>query len=170
MEKLAHRKKEYLSVNPYGRVPALKLDDGRCLSESNVIMEYLEEVFPTPVLLPADPFERASVRRHMLLSDIEFGRNMGVIIFPKRYLPEEKWKLDEMAAAAKLIKRHFKQLAIDLGDQKFIAGDTLTLADISYAPFLEFRALIKIDIPENIEGWSQRLLERDSAKATVPKQ
>ncbi|MEQ9365108.1 MAG: glutathione S-transferase family protein [Leptospirales bacterium] len=170
MEKLAHRKKDYLAVNPYGRVPALRLDDERCIFESNVILEYFEEIFPTPALLPADAFERADVRRHMLLADIEFARHMGVIIFPKRYLPEAKWKLDDMAAAAKQIKRHLKQLSVELADRQFLAGDQFTLADVSYAPFLQFRALTDLEIPENIEAWSLRLLDRDSAKATVPKQ
>ncbi|MCR9144476.1 MAG: glutathione S-transferase family protein [bacterium] len=170
MEKLAHKKKDYLAVNPYGRVPALRLDSSRCLFESNVILEYLEEVFPQPALLPADPYARADVRRHMLLADIEFGRPMGVIIFPKRYLPEAKWKLDDMAAAAKQIKRHFKQLSAELGDRQFLTGDQLTLADLSYAPFLQFRALTDLEIPENIEAWTGRLLARDSAQATVPSQ
>lgn len=170
MEKLAHRKKEYLAVNPYGRVPALRLDEQRILFESNVILEYLEEVFPERALLPADAYERADVRRHMLLADIEFARHMGTIIFPKRYLPEAKWRRDDMAAAAKMIKRHFKQLSLELGEGPFLCGDQLTLADVSYAPFLQFREMIEIEIPENIEAWSARLLERDSAKATVPSQ
>ena len=168
MEKLAHKKKEFLAINPYGRVPALKLDDGRYLAESNVILEYLEEIFPTPALLPADPAERAAVRRHMLLSDIELGRPSGIIIFPKRFVPEEKWNLEDMQTASKQIKRHFKILSAELGDQEFLTGSQYTLADVSYTPILHFRALFDVEIPENIEAWALRLLSRPSAQSTIP--
>jgi len=55
-------KEEYLKINPIGRVPALVLDDGRALPESEVICEYLEDAYPEPSLRPADPFERARMR------------------------------------------------------------------------------------------------------------
>ncbi len=53
---------EYLAVNPLGKIPALQLDDETGLPESEVIVEYLEEVFPQKSLLPADPVQRARVR------------------------------------------------------------------------------------------------------------
>lgn len=167
MEKLAHRKKEYLAVNAYGRVPAVEDGDLR-ICESNVILEYLEETHPQPALMPADAAGRARVRRHMHLCDIEFARHAGTIIFPKRFLPEERWNRDEMQAASKNIKRHFKILAEELGAGPYLQGDAFTLADISYLPFLHFHAILDVDVPENIQGWAERLMERPSAKETVP--
>ena len=73
-----------------------------------------------------------------------------------------------MAAAAKAIKRHFKHLSAELGDAEWLSGANFSLADVSYAPFMEFRALIEFDIPENIEQWAQRMLARPSAAATKP--
>src|SRR6202022_3453826 len=52
----------YLAINPLGRVPALELDDGRVLPESEVICEYLEDAYPEPSLRPKDPWSRAQVR------------------------------------------------------------------------------------------------------------
>ncbi len=52
---------EYLALNPNGVVPTL-VHDGRVLYESSVIAEYLEECFPTPAYLPADPYTRAELR------------------------------------------------------------------------------------------------------------
>ena len=52
---------EYLAMNPNGVVPTL-IHDGRVLYESSVIAEYLDEVFPDPPLLPADPYDRAVMR------------------------------------------------------------------------------------------------------------
>ena len=53
---------EYLALNPLGRIPTLALDDGSTLPESEVIVEFLEQAFPVPPLLPADPAARARVR------------------------------------------------------------------------------------------------------------
>src|SRR5687767_14874259 len=57
----AHRVPEYLALNPQGLIPALD-DDGVVVSQSLAIIEYLEEKFPTPALLPSSPTERAHVR------------------------------------------------------------------------------------------------------------
>jgi maleylacetoacetate isomerase len=55
-------KPAYLSRNPQALVPALELDDGQVLTQSLAIMDYLEEAYPTPPLLPADAVGRARVR------------------------------------------------------------------------------------------------------------
>src|SRR5437899_12775931 len=57
-----NRKPEFLKKNPMGGLPVLELDDGSCLSESLAIMEYLEELHPTPPMLGTTPRERARVR------------------------------------------------------------------------------------------------------------
>jgi len=53
---------DYLKLNPQGLVPALQLEGGDVLVQSLAIMEYLDEVHPTPALLPRDPVDRAYVR------------------------------------------------------------------------------------------------------------
>ena len=58
----------YLALNPRGVVPTL-LHDGKAIRESQVILEYLEDVFPAPPLRPADPFERARMRLWTKLID-----------------------------------------------------------------------------------------------------
>ena len=54
-----HREAAYAAVNPHRRVPALHLDDGAILTQSPAILEYLDEAYPDPPLLPADPLARA---------------------------------------------------------------------------------------------------------------
>ena len=56
------RSEEYLALNPLGLVPSLQLHDGAILIESPAVLEYLEESYPQPPLLPADPLARARVR------------------------------------------------------------------------------------------------------------
>ena len=57
-----HSQPAYLAINPQGRVPALRTDGGELLVQSPAIIEYLEEVYPQPALLPTTAVERAKVR------------------------------------------------------------------------------------------------------------
>ncbi|HIF53868.1 MAG TPA: glutathione S-transferase family protein [Methylococcaceae bacterium] len=55
-------KDTFLAINPKGALPVLELDDGRHITESLVIMEYLEELFPQPMMIGESPLERAQMR------------------------------------------------------------------------------------------------------------
>ncbi|MEQ8346533.1 MAG: maleylacetoacetate isomerase [Sneathiellaceae bacterium] len=62
LRKGEQRSEAYLAVNRFGIVPALELPDGRVLNQSLAIVEWLDEAYPAPPLLPADPVARARVR------------------------------------------------------------------------------------------------------------
>ena len=100
MAKGAHRSPDYLRLNPYGRVPTLE-EDGFVLYESTAILEYLEATHPVPPLVPADARGCALIAMHMKLCDIQLARQTGIIIFPKRFLPRERWDDAAMAQAKK---------------------------------------------------------------------
>ena len=76
-----HRAAEYASMNPSLAVPALCLGDGRVLTQSMAILDWLEEVYPDPALLPADPVDRAQVRAaaQVIAMDIHPVNNLRVI-------------------------------------------------------------------------------------------
>jgi maleylpyruvate isomerase len=92
-----HRLSEFLQINVQGFVPALKLDEGVVLTQSVAIIEYLDELYPDPPLLPAQPLERARVRAltQAIASDIHPLNNLRVL----RYL-EEKLILDKQTRDA----------------------------------------------------------------------
>jgi glutathione S-transferase len=162
-----HREQPYLSLNPYGRVPTLE-EDGFVLFESTAILNYLEATRPTPPFLPADAHGRALVDMHMKLCDLQLTRHTGTIIFPKRFLPKEKWNTGAMAEAKTEIEKHFAILSLHLGGRTYLVAEQFTLADICYIPFLEFLPLMEITPPTAIAAWSERLLARPSAVATRP--
>ncbi len=62
LRKGEQRSESYLKLNPFGIVPTLELPDGRVLHQSMAIIEWLEETYPEPPLIPADPVLRARVR------------------------------------------------------------------------------------------------------------
>lgn len=162
-----HRGDAYRALNPYGRVPTL-VDGDLVLYESTAILEYLEERFPTPPLMPEAIAERARVRMHVKLCDLQMTRQTSTIIFPKRFMPKERWRLDEMAQAKKELEAHLAVLDRELEGRRFLVTDRFTMADLAYVPFLEFLGLMEIAPPPNVAAWTERLLARPSAVATKP--
>jgi len=167
MMKGAHRKPPYLALHPYGRVPTL-VDGEFVLPESTPILEYLEAVYPEPPLMPSDAKGRALCALHMKLCDLQFTPHVGTIIFPKRFLPEERWRKDDMAKAQKEIAKHLAILDRQLEGKTWLVGDRFSLAEACYAPFLHFLSLTEVAPPPNVASWSERVLARPSAQATVP--
>ena len=141
--------------NPTGRVPVL--EDGEfVLPESAVINEYLNERYPEPSLLPADPAERALARvtifRFDSLSKPYYGVRRGEGDARPR-LDKELAKLDAVLEA-----------------QPFLTGSEFGLADIAYVPWI-LRARDRMDIdlhpfPALVE-WVERLAERPSIAAEI---
>jgi ganglioside-induced differentiation-associated protein 1 len=64
---------EYLKINPKGVVPAM-IHDGKAIVESTLICEYLDDVYPTPLLIPKDPYLRAQMRLWSKMVDEGFTR------------------------------------------------------------------------------------------------
>src|SRR5271166_871755 len=162
-----HREQPYLSLNPYGRVPTLE-EDGFALFESTAILNYLEATHPTPPLVPADARGRALVDMHMKLCDIQFTRHAGTIIFPKRFLPKERWNTAAIADAKAEIEKHFAILDKQLAGKTYLVAEQFSLAEVCYIPFLEFLPLMEITPPSAVAAWSERLLARPSAVSTRP--
>ncbi|MFY9893021.1 MAG: glutathione S-transferase family protein [Xanthobacteraceae bacterium] len=162
-----HREEPYLSLNPYGRVPTLE-EDGFVLFESTAILDFLEATRPTPPLVPADARGRALVDMHMKLCDIQFTRHAGTIIFPKRFLPKERWNTAAIADAKAQIEKHFAILDKQLAGKTYLVAEQFSLAEACYIPFLEFLPLMEITPPGAVAAWSERLLARPSAVSTRP--
>jgi glutathione S-transferase len=162
-----HKAPEYLSANPYGRVPAIE-DDGFVLYESAAILRYLEETRPEKPLLPADPKLRALADMHMRLCDIQLARYVGIIIFAKRFLKKERWDLDAMAAAKVEIEKHIAMLEPELAGRDYLVADRFTLADLVYIPFLHFLPLMEVEPGPAVAAWAARLLARPSAENSKP--
>ena len=162
-----HREQPYLSLNPYGRVPTLE-EDGFVLYESTAILNYLEATHPTPALVPSDTRARALIDVHMKLCDLQLTRHAGTIVFPKRFLPKERWNTAAMAEAKAEIEKHLAILDKHLAGRTYLVAEQFSLADVCYVPFLEFLPLMEIVPPSAVAAWSQNLLARPSSVSTRP--
>ena len=163
----AHRGPAYLALNPYGRVPTLE-EDGFILYESTAILEYLEATHPTPPLVPSDARGRALVAMHMKLCDIQMARQTGTIIFPRRFLPKDRWDEAAMTQAKKEIEKHLEIVEQQLVGKEYLVGNRYSLVEVCYTPFVEFLGLMEITPPPAVAAWVQRMLDRPSAQQTKP--
>jgi len=124
---------QYRALNPQGRVPCLVLDDGSVIIQSPAILEYLEEVFPTPALLPQGAEARARVRAiaALIACDIHPLNNLA----PLNYL-REHFSADQAAVDAwyvHWIKTGFTALE-QMVAEPYCMGDEVTLADVMLVP------------------------------------
>jgi maleylacetoacetate isomerase len=125
---------EFRKINPQARVPAIKLDDGDILIQSLAIMEYLDEIHPSPPLLPKDPAMRAHVRAvaQIVSCDIHPLNNVAVLNYLRKEL-----KQDDAAVNAwyhHWVIAGFDAIEALLKPGKYAFGDTVTLADVCLAP------------------------------------
>jgi maleylacetoacetate isomerase len=132
-----HRTSDYLDMNPQGLVPSL--DDGSVvLSQSLAIIEYLEERFPSPRLLPADPVSRAQVRSmaQNIACDIHPLNNLRVLNFLRDGMHLDKAAVDKWYEH--WIAEGFRGLEVlaarHTGDGKHCFGSEVTMADVYLVP------------------------------------
>lgn len=132
------RSDAFLKLNPQGLTPALELDDGTALSQSMAIIEYLEEVHPTPALLPVDPLDRARVRAlsQAIACDIHPVNNLRVLKYLETPLGHPQEVRDEWYRH--WVRIGFEGLEAELTrDDRtgaFCHGDSPTLADACLVP------------------------------------
>jgi maleylacetoacetate isomerase len=129
-----HRSAAYRRINPQGRVPSLALDDGSVLIQSPAIIEYLEEVFCEPPLLPEDPVARARVRAVAAIigCDIHPLHNVGPLNHLRRDLGQ-----DEQAVGAwigRWIAEGFAAIEALIGEEGYCFGAGPGLADVYLVP------------------------------------
>ncbi|WP_011582873.1 MULTISPECIES: maleylacetoacetate isomerase [Chelativorans] len=144
LRKGEHRGASYLAINPQGLVPSLVLEDGTVLTQSLAIIEYLEEVHPTPPLLPASAVERARVRAlaHAIALDIHPVNNLRILNYLKSAFSASDEAVTEWFGhwVAETFKPLEDMLAADPRTGRFCHGDTPGLADIClYAQVLNNR-------------------------------
>jgi maleylpyruvate isomerase len=125
---------EFRAVNPQGRVPALALDSGETLIQSLAIIEYLEEAFPTPPLLPSDPVARAHVRAlaQVIACDIHPLNNTSPLFYLKNTLKHDQDTIN--AWYAHWVTVGFEAVEALMRPGPYAFGDKVTLADVCLVP------------------------------------
>jgi glutathione S-transferase/RNA polymerase-associated protein len=160
-------REQFLALNPRLEVPAL-VDDGHAIFDSTIILEYVEERWPDPPLLPAAPAERARARMIEEVCDT--------------FYEAINWAIMEIRAfgratgdtAERLLGRASEQttgvqawLARHLGTEPFFGGARFGWADCAVAPFVHASAgMGNAPAPATLAAWLERIRDRPSVTTT----
>ncbi|MCP9758929.1 glutathione S-transferase [Aquitalea sp. S1-19] len=152
-----HNKPEDLAVmNPYNEVPVL-VERDLILHESNIINEYIDERFPHPQLMPADPVMRARARLFLFSFEQELFRHVKTL--------EAGATPKEAAKAREAIREGLSMIAPIFSKQKFVLGEEFSMIDVAIAPLLWRLEHYNIDLGRNaspILKYAERIFQRQS--------
>ena len=153
-------------LNPYNSLPTL-LDRDLVLYESVVIMEYLDERFPHPPLLPVYPVARALSRLWMHRIQQDWCVHMDLLV-------AGKGRETTLTKARKSLRESLLAVAPIFAEKPFFMSDEFTLVDCVVAPVLWRLDMIGIDLPDKqarpLNKYAERLFERDGFQASLTEQ
>jgi glutathione S-transferase len=132
-----HRRPEFLKINPAGKIPVL-VDDDLVLTESVAIVLYLAEKYPDKGLLPAGLNERAQVNRWSLFAATELEQPLWRIARHTALYPEEQRLPCDVMLASGEFKDMASVLEKHMQGQRFVAGDSVSVADFVTAYTLDW--------------------------------
>ncbi len=175
-ERYWERGQEFLRRNPAGKVPVMRMN-GRVMSESQAICEYLEEVQPDPPLLPRKPEDRYEARRLVGWFDDKFHAEVTSKLLYERVnkkimglgYPDSA----NVKAGAKAIKYHLDYMGWLLEQRRWLAGDGMTIADFAAAAHLsclDYISDVDWNRNEGVKDWYAKIKSRPAFRAILADQ
>ncbi|WP_413869447.1 glutathione S-transferase family protein [Albidovulum sp.] len=167
---------EFLRRNPGGKIPVIRLN-GRTMSESQAICEYLEETVPEPRLMPKDADSRYEVRRLCAWFDDKFHEEVTSKLLYERVnkkvmklgYPDSK----NVKSGSARIKYHLDYLSWLLESRRWLAGNEMTLADFAAAAHLsslDYISDVDWNRSRNVRDWYAKIKSRPSFRSLLADQ
>src|SRR5580698_3627517 len=169
-----HKKPEFLAKNYSGTLPVLELDDGTLIAECTAITEYLDTLDGAPTLTGRTPREKGLI--HMMNKRAELELLDAVRVYFHHATPglgphveiyqNAEWGFRQRDKALRGM-HYFDGV---LRKQKFVAGESFSMADITVIGGMIFAGLVKLPVPagcEALQAWYARMQERPSVKNRV---
>ncbi len=177
LEKTWERRTEFLAMNPAGDLPLLVEQDGTILSNSQVICEYLDEVYPEINLIGYDPVQRAETRRLVNWFDHKFNREVTENLvgekFMKALLNMGEPHGPSVRAGRANIHYHLDYIGFLTERRVWLAGDAFSLADIAAASHISAVDYLG-DVPweqhEYAYQWYEKVKARSGFKDLLEEQ
>ena len=165
-----HRSETFRAKSPLLQVPALELDDGRCLTESRAICSYFEGLYPEPNLMGQDPFERAFIEMWDRRMELLFS--MPLMMWVRHGSPvlaavERNQNAEVAGYNQRLAMRMARWLDRELAERAFIAGERFTIADITAACGMDFAKMMQWRPGEelaHLRRWRLAIAERPAGR------
>ncbi|SPH23628.1 Glutathione S-transferase GST-6.0 [Defluviimonas aquaemixtae] len=167
---------EFLRRNPAGKVPVMRMN-GKVMSESQAICEYLDETIPDPKLMPSDAEGRYEVRRLCSWFDDKFHDEVTSKLLYERVnkkvmgqgYPESK----HVKLGASRIKYHLDYLSWLLDQRRWLAGNEMTLADFAAAAHLsslDYISDVDWNRSQTVKDWYAKIKSRPSFRSILADQ
>ena len=164
---------DYLELNPFGTIPTLQHGD-LVLYETAAITRYLDEISPGNELQPASPIDRARMNQIIGMLDSYCYRPMIWEVYVQRVVvPTAGGEPDEASIAAALpgLRKLLGQLEQWRGENGFLVGSTISLADLHLYPMLSYfvetqEGVQMLESFPMLSQWLQSMRLRDSVRAT----
>ena len=153
------RTREFLARNPNGRIPVLELDDGRYLSESNAILNYLADGSP---YLPEEPYARAEVLKWQFFEQYSHEPYIATARFIAKYLGLPDDRRAEYEAKQAGGQAALEVLESHLSAHDFLVGDQFTIADITLYAYTHVADEGGFDLSEypEVRRWLARVSDQ----------
>lgn len=158
----------FLSKNPHARIPVL-LDQGEHIWESNTIVRYLAASYGQEQLWQTSALERSKAERWMDWELATLQPDFIELFWGYYRTPAEQHNLEKINYYQKRCKNHIKKLDSQLSEHLYLAGDSLSIADIACGVSL-YRYLtmgLNVEKPNNLMAWYNRLSKREAFKTNI---
>ena len=172
-ERYWERDPDFLKRNPAGKVPVLKID-GLTLADSSAICEYIEETRPEPSMFPEVPEERHEVRRLVQWFDDKFHNEVtSKLLYErvnKKITKEGYPDSANVKAGSKAIKMHLDYMGWLLDQRRWLAGNSLTLADFAAAAHvsaLDYISDVDWHRNEGVRDWYAKIKSRPAFRSLL---
>lgn len=155
-----HKSEAFLKINPNGKVPAL-VDGDVTLFESFAINFYLAEKYK-PELLGKTHKEKALVHQWSFWASSELQGPLITILVQKFFLPDDKRDQNVIDKNTVILPDYFNVLDNALANQKYLAGNEFTLADLNTASVATIAAHVGFDVSayRNVQNWLKAIADR----------
>lgn len=155
-----NKPEDLLAVNPYDASPTL-VDRELMLYDSRIIMEYLDERFPHPPLLPVDPVSRARCRLALYRIEHDWYALLDKLVYSRTAHPDQ---------VRKELRESICQVAPIVERMPYFLNDEFTIVDCSIAPILWRLPVLGIDLPNQAKAlnrYAERVFARPCFKASL---
>jgi len=152
---------ELAEINPYNSVPTL-VDRGIVLYDAGIILEYLDERYPHPPLIPADPMTRANFRQALYHIEVDWYSQLKKLSSPSKRIADSARKVmyEILMSNASSFKKH-----------RYFWDDDFSIIDCSIAPVLWRLPSLRVDMPTRsshpIRRYTKRIFERASFRKSL---
>ncbi|MGZ3652556.1 MAG: glutathione S-transferase family protein [Bdellovibrionota bacterium] len=160
---------ELAKVSPLGAVPALEID-GKLLTQTPAILEYIAEAAPTKNLLAkAGSFERLETLSWVAFASADFQKAYAPIFLARRLNLDDKAKAELRTSSLKNVEKYVAHLDANLAGKDFIMGKQFTIADAALFTFLGWTTWVEFDTTpyKNVTAYMKRIYARPAVQKVL---